>query len=232
MQHSPDMVRETGAKGIETARHSDAPTSNPDKLILPEGLERQPTEIKSIQDVNPIDLLTDVQKAHLDDLKDKQIPRASRFEGDRGDSLCLPDASTPSGRVAEKWLAEHGLRGIEYKDGYPDFSHIAVESVSIPNMTNDKFRNFSQAYKALAEKWNSENHDGRSDWKPSEIKQWKTNNGLVIHEKEDLKTCEFVPIEPHSHFSHVGGRCIAGMLGRFVGSGAESLNNDRGGFDD
>ena len=155
------------------------------------------------------------QLTRIESYKDLSQPRANRFEGERGDSLALPDSTMPPGPAAKEWLDTHGLRGIEYKSGFPCFSGIAAESVTIPNMTADRPSNFKQAYQATAEKWNREAKDGRTDWKASEVKQWAKDNDLTIHEKEDLKTCEFVPTAVHAHFKHLGGVSISAIAGRF-----------------
>ena len=239
-----DVSKEPRSEQAELAKAPEARNANPDELILPKGMRPGGEELgktgsvdgmdarNEVRDSNALDVLSEAQLSRLERTKDLIIPREDRFEGVRGESLALPDVSRPSGEAAKQWLEAHGMRGIEYRDGYPDFSDIALESVEIPNMTTNKEDNFRQAYKATAEKWNAERREGRDDWRPSEVKAWKKANGLDIHESQDLKTCEFVPHDVHMQFSHVGGRFIAALVGRTgeVRSGDVQQNN--GGFYD
>ena len=211
MEHFAEASGGDCQEGVELGGVDKALDANPDKLILPEGMKAGNGDRGRVREASRMDTLPEARPARLElgKLKDEHNPPESRFEGTRGDSLALPDASTQHGEAAKTWLDEHGMRGIEYHNGFPDFSGIALESVTIPDMTANRSYNFKQAYESAASKWNAEKRGGRDDWKPSEVKQWKQENNLVIHEKEDLKTCEFVPMEPHAYFSHVGGRCIA-----------------------
>ncbi len=100
-----------------------------------------------------------------------------------------------------KVLAEYGLDGIEYKNGVPDFSKCAVETVKIDNMTSIREKNFDQFYKICAEKWNAQN----KNVKPRDVKEFIKENGLTIHECSDMKTCQLVPTRIHETFRHAGG---------------------------
>lgn len=165
--------------------------------------------------VDPETLRTRMENERIARYRDAYLPRKERFDGEVGNSLARPDVSTKTGAEAKELLDARGLHGIEYRNGSPDFSVVALESVQIPRMTADREENYKQAYQAVAEKWNAESHEGRTDWTASDVKQWKKENGLVVHEKEDLKTCEFVPECIHRHFSHIGGRLISAIRGIF-----------------
>lgn len=232
MQHYAETFGGDCQEGVDHGGVDNALNANPDKLILPEGMKVGNGDRGRVREAPRVESLSEAKLANLEQLKDTQNPSESRFEGKRGDSLALPDTSKPNGEVAKALLDELGMRGIEYRNGFPEFSGIALESVTIPNMTADRDVNFKQAYKATAEKWNIEKKDGRDDWKATEVKQWKQENNLSVHEKEDLKTCEFVPIEIHAHFSHVGGRYISELMGRTGDIQRNSPQQVAGGFYD
>lgn len=239
-----DVPKELRSERVEAVAAPEARNANPDELILPRGVREGREELgktkrvdatdarNEVCDGDPTDVLTETQLSRLESMKDMIIPRMDRFEGVRGESLALPDVSKPNGEAAKQCLEEHGMRGIEFRNGYPDFSGIAFESVTIPDMTTNKDRNFKQAYEATAEKWNAERREGRDDWKPSEVKAWKKENNLDIHEKEDLKTCEFVPHDVHMQFSHVGGRFVAALAGRTDEMRIGGAQQNKGGFYD
>ena len=127
------------------------------------------------------------------------------FEGVRGESKCLPKNDTERGLAAFEKLRAYGLDGIIYRDGFPDFKPCAEAIVEIDNMTSYRAGNFSQACEKLAERWNEENRDGKSDWTAREVRDWQKANGLTIHECEDRKTCVFVDKDIHCAFLHCGG---------------------------
>lgn len=126
------------------------------------------------------------------------------WSGDVGNSNFTPSDLTDEGIAAKNKLSEFGLDGIEFKNGVPDFSKLALETVEI-NMTGDRMTNYPQAYKAVASKWNNENKDERSDWTAREVKEWKQANDLSPHECSDMKTIQFVPASVHSFVKHYGG---------------------------
>lgn len=232
MEHFAEAFGGDCQEGVDLGGVEKGLNANPDKLILPEGMKVGNVEGERLREASRIDSLSEAQSADLQQLKDNQNPPESRFEGERGNSLALPDVSKKYGEAAKALLYEQGMRGIEYHNGFPDFSKIACGSVTIPNMTMNRSENFKQAYKATADKWNREKKGGRDDWKASEVKQWKQENNLAIHEKEDLMTCEFVPLEIHAHFSHVGGIYISKLMGRAGEIQRNGLQQVVGGFYD
>lgn len=129
----------------------------------------------------------------------------SFISGKRGDGLAVPRQDTETGRKASALLEGFGLKGIEYKNGFPVFKPVAHDAVEI-SMTKDLYINYKNAYLGFAEKWSSENRDGNSDWKVSEVKAYIKEHGLTIHECEDRKTCQLVPTAIHQSFRHIGGR--------------------------
>lgn len=211
MPHLDRTAKETGPVEINRPAETNAPDANPDKLVLPEGMERtrDATEFRNHND----SLKSQMEDGQIDKRKKERMPPQERFEGTAGNSLARPDTSLKLGNEVKQFLNKIGLKGIEYLNCFPDFSCAAVETVTIPHMTADKGENFKQAYKELSDKWNAEKREGRTDWKVSDVKKWKKDNNLVIHEKEDLKTCEFIPDCVHRHYGHIGGRYICEVKG-------------------
>ena len=139
----------------------------------------------------------------------ERVPRddnpALQWEGNRGESECVPRDNNAEGRAIAEILAKYGLHGIEYKDALPDFSKCAEASVEIPNMTKDRFSNYLQADTKGAELWNKQCRDGRTDWKPGDLKTWRSDNQYSWHERSDMRTCDLVPSEINQQFRHMGG---------------------------
>jgi NAD+--asparagine ADP-ribosyltransferase len=139
----------------------------------------------------------------------RQTPREGErghWENERGESKYIP---TDAG--IKEILAKDGLDGIEYKDGVPDFSECAKATVEIEDMSDareskeDKAGNFEQADAKCAEQWNNEGRDGKNDWKSSDVRDWRRENGYTWHECNDRKTCQLVPTEINAYFGHLGG---------------------------
>ena len=130
----------------------------------------------------------------------------------------------------------YGKDGIEYKNLEPDFSEVSEGTVKIDNMTehrddyydeNGELQpgNFSQADAKLAEKWNEQQKDGRTDWTDEDVYEWRHDpaHQCSWHERCDTKTMDLVPYDIHSYCKHLGGvsECKA----------RDSVN-DGGGFDE
>lgn len=135
------------------------------------------------------------------------------WEGERGESVFVPN-DTPDNKEINDSLKAKDLNGLEYKDACADFSSVAEETVEINNMTNDRYGkggNFEQAYSALADKFNAEIKDGKTDWTTRDVWDWSKDttkhdgHTLTVHERNDLKTCDFVRSDLHEFFTHSGG---------------------------
>ena len=163
------------------------------------------------------------------------------WSGEPGNSMFIP-ADTPENQEIIKYLHEHGVEGIVYKDGVPDFSPVSEGTVEIPDMTeyrssyfeprpDGKLGNYEQAYQALADKWNMEKRGGRDNWTANEIRRWaKTRRvgeefKLEVHENSDTKTCEFVRHDIHMFFTHSGGREECKLRDRENGRWNDKNNN-------
>lgn len=139
-----------------------------------------------------------------------------QWEGERGESKYVPSDETEAGKAAKEKLAEYDMDGIEYTNAEPDFSECAEATVEIDNMTehrenypdsegNIQLGNFSQADAKCAEQWNATKRDGRTDWKPEDVRDWRRENNYSWHERCDTRTMDLVPYDIHSYFGHSGG---------------------------
>lgn len=131
---------------------------------------------------------------------------------------------TPNSETAMDKLSEYEQKGIEYKDGNPDFSKCSEATVEIDNMTSYRANNFRQANIACAEKWNIEMKNGRNDWTPQYVDTWRQENHYSWHERIDMKTMDLVPRDIHEECKHYGG---VAECKRF-----EAINDLGGVFDD
>ncbi len=137
------------------------------------------------------------------------------WEGARGESSFIPSETTSEGKAVKEKLAEYGLKGIEYKNGEPDFSKCAETTVKIDHMTenrrdyydNQKLEkgNFTQADIKCAEAWNKQQKDGKTNWTQEDVSKWRDENNFVWHERCDTKTMDLAPREIHEYFKHSGG---------------------------
>lgn len=143
------------------------------------------------------------------------------WEGERGNSKFIPSDDTEKGRLAKAKLAEKGLDGIIFKNGEPDFSKSAEETIQIDNMTENRLDyrdengikmdgNFTQADKQCAEKWTKEGkmkEDGTSNWEETDVVAWRNKNNCTWHECCDRKTMHLISRDIHDpgKFTHLGG---------------------------
>lgn len=93
---------------------------------------------------------------------------------------------------------------VTYKNAVPDFSPFQKAQVKIPNMTNSRSKNFSQADKALAEYWTKIKYDGKT-WVARDIEPYRKSNNLTWHEMSNMESMQLVPSEVNQTFTHYGG---------------------------
>ena len=124
-----------------------------------------------------------------------------KWTGEVGESKLKPENSD-----AKAKLAEFKKDGIEYKNGIPDFSPFAKDSVKIDKMTSNLIENKKEAFQKFAEKWNAEGFQGKTDWLPRDVQAYKTANNLDMHECSNMKSCQLVPHDIHMSAKHKGGR--------------------------
>ena len=162
----------------------------------------------------------------------KESPILGRYDGERGESKYIPSNRNAEGIVVIGILKKYGVDGIEYRNGEPDFEVCAESVVKIEHMTEFRYDyeapkgvlgNFTQADIECAKAWNFEEKDGRSNWEPRDVLNYRKANGLTWHEKCDTETMVMVRSEINAYFKHVGG-CSECRL--------RDLSADEGGFDE
>ncbi len=145
----------------------------------------------------------------------RNIPKSDGcWTGEPGNSIWKPNPESipqkwnPENNTWKEILDQYNIDGIEFKDGEPDFSEVAEDSVEIDEYSTDRDDNYDAADQKLAEKWTSEQKDGKS-WSAEDIAQYRKDNQLSWHERNDMKTIDFVPREIHLNVPHSGGISIA-----------------------
>ena len=147
-----------------------------------------------------------------DEIIYKNIPQnGGVWSGEPGNSKWIPNKEDipkqPYGNE-KTWatiLEEHGIDGIEFKEGEPDFTPVAEGSVEIEDFTTNRDDNFFQADQNLAQKWNQESKNGKNDWSISDIRQYRKEKKLTLHERSDMKNMDLVAQEIHGNIPHSGG---------------------------
>ena len=128
-----------------------------------------------------------------------------QYEGARGESKYIPSGRTVEGVVVKEILARYGVDGIVYRNGEPDFEVCAEMVLKIDYMSEDRYKNFMQADIKCAEQWSIDNRNGKSDWMPSDVADYREAHGLTWHEKCDTETMVLVSEEINLYFKHCGG---------------------------
>lgn len=140
----------------------------------------------------------------------KNCPKAhGHWEGERGNSKWIPDPdyippekkpekaySNPGNLTWEQIFDKHGMDGINFKDGEPDFSEISKGNVEIEPFSDSRTDNFDKADIELAE---------QKGCQPEDVEKWRKENNCTWHECKDMKTMQLVPNEVHANVPHSGG---------------------------
>lgn len=108
---------------------------------------------------------------------------------------------------------------ITYQNAVPDFSPFAKAEVKIPNMTNNRNQNFTQADEILAEIWNQTRYNGQS-WNARQVREYRRANGLTWHEMNNMESMQLVPTDVNSTFGHLGG---VGEYNVMIGESADTI---------
>ena len=168
---------------------------NPDK--------RLESEIVAEKDLKPFDPDKRVEQQFFT-TPEERIELAKKsdgvWDGKEGDSKFHPNDID-----AQKALKDYKQDGINYRDGNPDFSKCSESLVKIDNMTSDRPSNFRQADEMCSKQWNVEKRDGRTDWSPRDVKEWRSENRYSWHERIDRKTMDLVQRDVHEECRHFGG---------------------------
>ena len=160
----------------------------------------------------------------------KQTPKEKgTWVGERGESKFIPDLKLHENAALIEKMKEYGIDAIEYKNAEPDFSKCSKATVEIDDMTKNRYDyfddsgnrrdgNFTLADKKLAEQFNAEAKDEKTDWKVNDIEKYRYDNKLSWHERCDTKTMDLVPREIHEFYGHSGG-CAECKVRDSVGGG-------------
>ena len=124
------------------------------------------------------------------------------WTGERGNSIFIP-LDTYSDVINE--LNNYNLNGITYIDGCVDFSKCSVATISIPDMSACRRKNFKICDEHCAAYWNSINFLNFPDWTSSLVNKYRQLNRFTWHERNDCIHCDLVPTIIHSFFTHLGG---------------------------
>ena len=139
---------------------------------------------------------------------EKRQQKAQESKGEWSDEPGKSDFR-PSSQEAKDAMKAKGVDSIHYdNNSEPDFRPVSEASVKIDNMTSDRFGpngNYRQAFEKLAEQWNNEAKDNRTDWTARDVDQWRIDNHLTPHERLDRLHVDFVPTSIHQECKHYGG---------------------------
>lgn len=147
----------------------------------------------------------------------KEDSNLGSWEGERGESIFVPNEENEKAKVAKKKLEEYGMDGVKYESAEPDFSECCEAEVKIEKMTenrenyidengNYQLGNFAQADAKCAELWNSTSRDGKDDWTATDVKDWRHENKYTWHECCDTCTMQLISRDIHGDvFIHSGG---------------------------
>lgn len=173
--------------------------------------EREVAELPHLEEKEPHAETDNGEKEDVENLyystyeeRMKQTPREDSDRGkwtkERGESDFIPNDEE-----VKDILGKHDKEGISYRDSIPDFSEVAMSTVEIDDMTENRADNFRQCDEKCPEQWNKEKRDGRTDWSSRDVKEWRQENGYSWHERNDMKTCDLVPTKVNDYFGHLGG---------------------------
>lgn len=124
-----------------------------------------------------------------------------------------PKRFNPHNLTWKEIFEKHGVKRIKYnKNGCPDYSKISKCTIKAPKLY-DKYPNFERRGGGN----NLQDEVGKIMSKEKgmtieEFWDYKSKNGLVIHECEDCKTFMLVPKEIHDNINHFGGISVAKQI--------------------
>lgn len=112
----------------------------------------------------------------------------------------------------DKLFAKYGIykKGIEYKNGEPNFDKVSNFTTKIPQeflgkMTGNFNANVPIMHEVLAEAMNRQKFLGRNDWTPKKVEDYAKKNWLQLHETSDGRI-QLVNSYIHDPFKHSGLR--------------------------
>ena len=157
------------------------------------------------------------QPTETDEQQKIRLPEShGHFESEPGNSKFIPDPdytppeksrnpdkpySNPDNLTMREILKKFGIDGVNFVNGFPDFSELSRGTVKIEGFetggSEAMLKNFDKADKLEAEK---------RGCTPEEVRAWRKDNGYTWHECEDKTTMQKVPHEVHANIPHGGGR--------------------------
>lgn len=165
----------------------------------------RPTDIEKIHDQNEITNAFNEYPSSYEERIQQTPSEGDRgiWMGDRGESLYVPSDTS-----MQELLSRYNAEGVQYENAMPDFSPFEEAKVQIDKMSPERYGengNFEQADTKCAELWNFQGKDGKIDWTPRDVANWRSEHVYTWHECNDMKTCQLIPRDINSYFGHLGG---------------------------
>ncbi|TXK82565.1 HNH endonuclease [Paenibacillus sp. N3.4] len=129
------------------------------------------------------------------------------WTGDRGDSKFIPDDP-----IVQEALKKNGIDGIEYKQGYPDFSPTSIFDAQLPDDKLDA-SNVEQKKECIQQLKDAIQKDPELAGKftPDQLERIEngiTPKGYVWHHDIEPGKMQLVPESIHQKFGHYGGQYV------------------------
>jgi hypothetical protein len=196
------MTKEDMARK-ETAKFWDNLVNDNDSTKLEQNITSKETDNISKTDSNEVSDYSNNSSDVSDKARNCPIEgNNGHWEGERGNSKWIPDRdyvpqkSNPEGKTWGEIMDNHGIDGIDYKDGEPDFGEVSKGNVEIEGFSENRSDNFDKADMELAK---------AKGCSPEDVASWRKENSYTWHECRDMKSMQKVPSDTHGNMSHRGG---------------------------
>ena len=221
----PDVYDDTSDSDDLSKVADEKPNSATSDISKPTAVEEvladTETEIGTTSETNPEDSTYNFESNADDNDTTNPYYRCPKENGQwdggyerRGETKWIPNRdyvppngkgiNNPDAKTMGEIMGKYGIDGIRYKNGQPDFSEMRHgEPVEIERFSDDRKKNYIQAERAYAERYNIKNPDNPIS--PDDVKKYRESNSLTWHERRDCTTMELVPREIHGNCSHSGG---------------------------
>ena len=172
----------------------------------PELSEHQDGETNEIVDQN--DIPDDYGSSFND--RERQTPiNNGEWSGDRGNSTWKPETED----VAEQ-LRQHGVDGIDYRDGFPDFSPVSAYEHQLPEELHESKdpAQFNDCNNALSNHLENNPEFARNfdDDQLEAIRSGEKPSGFTWHHDVEPGNMQLVPSRIHQNCGHYGGKNVWG----------------------
>lgn len=174
------------------------------RLKRREGRERRFSGKKKYREENTDDVNLDLQthkwsKDEYEIVKGKRLPRTKgRWTGERGESIWKSD-------IPEVNEITEG-KGIEFRNGYPDFSEWSLDEYVVDGLTGNNTKDFSLVYEKML---TNKDYDFKN---VQDVKNFLQDNRITLHHHEDGKTIQLIFTDLHGNIPHQGGAAILRSL--------------------